>query len=201
MCRNQNGRLSPNDRGGAGAAAGSGRASGLGRVHALWFSNRGRIVDSASHKRRMREGEKKGGRRRDSSSLAFPFPSPFLGLSPSPGGGRISERCSDRDRERERPLVYARAPAFRALRSGPTPLQPPLLSSQSLHEMPIRYCYTRRGEEKDGGEEEISAIFFLLSHAAPHNDFGVREDGRCGRWGGEERGAPCRGWAIYCWNR
>ena len=150
----------------------------------------------------MREGERKGGRRRrDSSSLAFPFPSPFLGLSPSPGGGRISERCSDRDRERERPLVYARAPAFRALRSGPTPLQPPLLSSPRSHCMKCLSVIVTRGEARRRMEEEISAIFFLLSHAAPHNDFGVREDGRCGRWGGEERGAPCRGWAIYCWNR
>ena len=141
------------------------RASGLGGVHALWFSNRGRIVDSASHKRRMREGEKKGGRRRrDSSSLAFP--SPFLGLARSPGGGRISERCSDRDREREATCVRtspclpcATKWAYSSAASSP------LLSSQSLHEMPIRYCYTRRGEEKDGGGD-IRHLFFTISRRA-----------------------------------
>ena len=41
---------------------------------------------------------------------------------------------------------------------------------------------------------EIPAIFFLLSHAAPHNDFGASA---ASLDADEGKGSPCRGWAIY----
>ena len=99
------------------------------------------------------------------------------------GGYSSSPPLASVDEPVKEAISHARA-AF-----GPFFLPP---SSQSLHEMPIRYCYTRRGERRYPPS-------FLPSHAAPHNDFGATASapapaaGR-GRDGG---GAPCRGWAIY----
>ena len=130
------------------------------RVHAQWFSNRGRIVDSASSEWRTAEG------RRDTYST-LPAPASPLALL----CGRIWEKCSVRN---------ARAASGALLISEPA--APPPLPPRSRCMKCLSVIVTRVGEREGGRETEIFAIFFLPSHAAPHNDFGARTapDGRKG---------------------
>ena len=148
----------------------------------------------------------------------FPIADALLTQPPANGekdrekeGGRVFElspspRLASADESVKEAISHARAafgPFFLPPRIGP-PSLPSLPRSQSLHEMPIRYCYTRRARRRR--TEKISAIFFyyltprritilvpLPAHTPPPPDAAPPPD-RARTPGG---GAPCRGWAIY----